>query len=198
MNSETTKPGGQRGQQGERPQDEEPSPAFKVIDRRRFAADGSERSEAEAEEPGARATPPPAGGTASAGPGAASQIEGAATRRTSSTVETARQAEAESTPAGFGMPVGEAYGEDRSGSLEPTFSTLVISLSTQALMLLGEVVESGQETPTRDLPSAKHLIDMLGVLQHKTTGNLDTAESTLLERILFDLRMRFVELSRRA
>jgi hypothetical protein len=198
MNSETTKPGGDRGPQADRPRDEEPAPAFKVIDRRRFAADGTERSESEAEEPKPRPTPPPGGSTASPRPSAAGHVEGAAVHRSPGAVEATRPAEAEPSSAGFGMPVGEAYGDDASHTLEPTFSTLVISLSTQALMLLGEVVEPGQSMPARDLPSAKHLIDMLSVLQQKTTGNLDAAESALLERILFDLRMRFVELSRRA
>ena len=79
---------------------------------------------------------------------------------------------------------------------EPTISTLMLSLSTQALMLLGEIPDVTSGRPMRDLRAARSIIDLLAVLEQKTRGNLDTAEVVLLERILFDLRMRFVEISR--
>jgi hypothetical protein len=50
--------------------------------------------------------------------------------------------------------------------------------------------------PARDLPAARSIIDLLAVLQRKTQGNLDAAEAALFDRILYDLRMRFVEISR--
>ena len=75
------------------------------------------------------------------------------------------------------------------------FTTFVMGLSTQALMHLGEIVEPGApQTP--DLPAAKQMIDLLGVLREKTTGNLDAAEEQLLASMLYDLRMRYVEVSR--
>jgi hypothetical protein len=40
------------------------------------------------------------------------------------------------------------------------------------------------------------MIDLLGVLEQKTRGNLTSDEASLLERMLYDLRMRFVDLSR--
>jgi hypothetical protein len=77
---------------------------------------------------------------------------------------------------------------------EVTFSTFVIGLVTQALLHLGEIAD--ERGPQTDLPAAKHLIDILGMLQAKTRGNLDKPEMDLLEQALYDLRMRFVERSR--
>jgi hypothetical protein len=71
------------------------------------------------------------------------------------------------------------------------FPTLVLSLGSSAMMYLGET-ESG-ETGERNLPMAKHAIDMLTVLEEKTKGNLSPDEAHLLESLLFDLRLRYVE-----
>ena len=78
---------------------------------------------------------------------------------------------------------------------EINFSTFVMGLTTQALMHLGEIAEPGQpQIP--DLPAAKQMIDLLGILRDKTKGNLDAAEDQLLASMLYDLRMRYVEVSR--
>ena len=81
--------------------------------------------------------------------------------------------------------------------LEITLSTFLISLSTQALMCLGDIPNpiSGKAEP--DLAAVRELIDIISMLQDKTRGNLDAQESRLFEKILFDLRMRFVEKSRK-
>ncbi len=47
-----------------------------------------------------------------------------------------------------------------------------------------------------DLSAAKQMIDLLGILRDKTTGNLEPAEEQLLSSMLYDLRMRYVEVSR--
>jgi hypothetical protein len=78
---------------------------------------------------------------------------------------------------------------------EINFTTFVMGLSTQALMHLGEIAEPGAPHAP-DLPAAKQMIDLLGVLREKTTGNLDAAEEQLLASMLYDLRMRYVEVSR--
>ena len=77
-----------------------------------------------------------------------------------------------------------------------SFSTFVLGLSAQALMHLGEVEHPVTGERERDLPAAKHVIDVLGVLLVKTAGNLDSAEHALMDSVLYDLRMRYVELSR--
>jgi Domain of unknown function (DUF1844) len=76
---------------------------------------------------------------------------------------------------------------------EINFSTFIISLSTQALMHLGEIPNPMSGKSETDVPVAKQMIDILGMLQEKTRGNLDAAEQRLMEDILFDLRMKYVE-----
>jgi Domain of unknown function (DUF1844) len=76
---------------------------------------------------------------------------------------------------------------------EINFSTFVISLSTQALMHLGEMASPLSGEVEKDVPMAKQMIDILGMLREKTRGNLDGGEEKLIEEILFDLRMRYVE-----
>ncbi len=74
------------------------------------------------------------------------------------------------------------------------FSTFLISLSTSALFHLGLVPEEeGQAPPPADLPMAKQTIDILEMLQEKTAGNVSDEEKHLLESLLYELRMRFVE-----
>jgi ABC-type Zn2+ transport system substrate-binding protein/surface adhesin len=85
--------------------------------------------------------------------------------------------------------------EHHGEAQEINFTTFVMGLTTQALMHLGEIAEPGQpQVP--DLPAAKQMIDLLGVLRDKTKGNLDAAEEQLLASMLYDLRMRYVEVSR--
>jgi hypothetical protein len=76
------------------------------------------------------------------------------------------------------------------------FNLLVSMLSTQALVALGALPhpESGDSRPQP--PLAKHFIDLLGVLEQKTRGNLSGAEERLLGSWLHQLRMAYVELTR--
>jgi len=77
------------------------------------------------------------------------------------------------------------------------FSTFVVSLGSSALMHLGDV-ERPDAAPTKpDLPLAKHSIDLLSMLQDKTRGNLNPQEEELLRGLLFDLRLRYVETTKR-
>jgi|SRR5512132_1589347 hypothetical protein len=76
---------------------------------------------------------------------------------------------------------------------EIDFSTFVISLSTQALMHLGEIANPVSGKIEADISVAKQMIDILGMLKDKTRGNLNSNEDQLMEGILFDLRMKYVE-----
>jgi hypothetical protein len=76
---------------------------------------------------------------------------------------------------------------------EIDFSTFVISLSTQALMHLGEIANPVSGKIEADISVAKQMIDILGMLKDKSRGNLNSNEDQLLEGILFDLRMKYVE-----
>lgn len=80
---------------------------------------------------------------------------------------------------------------------EITLSTFLMSLSTQALMCLGEIPNPISGQPEPDLLAVRELIDIINMLQQKTSGNLDPAEARLFEKILYDLRMRFVEKARK-
>ncbi len=74
-----------------------------------------------------------------------------------------------------------------------TFSTFVFSLSSSALVHLGEVPDPSTQKVEKDLPLAKQIIDTLAMLQEKTKGNLDKDEEQLLQTVLYDLRLRFVK-----
>jgi hypothetical protein len=76
---------------------------------------------------------------------------------------------------------------------EPGFSTLISSLGMQALMALGEVPHPETGQPQMDLDQARSLIDLLGVLKRKTQGNLTEEEGRLLDGVLYELRMKYVE-----
>jgi hypothetical protein len=62
----------------------------------------------------------------------------------------------------------------------------------QALAALGELPYPGSNEPQKDLEQARTLIDILGILQEKTRGNLTVEEERLLEGLLYDLRMRYL------
>lgn len=76
---------------------------------------------------------------------------------------------------------------------EVNFSTFVFSLSSSALLHFGEVPDPSTGLKKKSLPMAKHTIDILGMLEEKTKGNLTDDEGQLLKNILYDLRMRYVK-----
>ena len=84
---------------------------------------------------------------------------------------------------------------DRQIPLPPaSFEFLALSIRTQAEVQLG-LIHFGPENerPKPDLDLARHSIDLLGVLQDKTRGNLSLEEQRLLENSLTELRFRFVQ-----
>jgi len=81
--------------------------------------------------------------------------------------------------------------------LEITLGTFLMSLSTQALMCLGEMPHPVTGKTEVELGAVRELIDIISMLQEKTRGNVDVAEARLFETILYDLRMRFVEKARK-
>jgi hypothetical protein len=76
------------------------------------------------------------------------------------------------------------------------FATFVASLSHSALMHLGDAPSLDGHPTEKNLPLARQTIDLLGVLEEKTKGNLTGEEERILTHTLFDLRSRFVELSK--
>jgi Domain of unknown function (DUF1844) len=72
------------------------------------------------------------------------------------------------------------------------FASFVISLGTQAFMHLGDIPNPMTQQREKELPAAKQMIDLLGILQTKTQGNLTADEERLLQQLLLDLRLRYV------
>jgi hypothetical protein len=95
----------------------------------------------------------------------------------------------------LGEPPSEPRGPGDDES--PGFETLVSYLSTTAMFQLGLIPgPSGEHIPA-DMPNAKRTVDLLEVLQEKTQGNLTPSESRLLQDVLYELRMSFVEMQKR-
>lgn len=74
-----------------------------------------------------------------------------------------------------------------------TLESLIYMLATSAMVNMGLVPNPVDQKTERNPPLAQHSIDLLGVLQQKTKGNLTEQESRLLEEILYDLRMKYVK-----
>ena len=73
------------------------------------------------------------------------------------------------------------------------FATLVISLRLEAEMQLSLYPGQQESGHPPDLEGARHTIDLLGVLEEKTRGNLSLEEKLLLENSLTELRFRYVQ-----
>ena len=85
---------------------------------------------------------------------------------------------------------------DPRGELPPAdFKGLMGILASQAVMGLGSMSDPNGGGVMVDLVGAKFAIDLLGVLQEKTTGNLEEQESAELDQILVELRSRFVQIA---
>jgi len=76
------------------------------------------------------------------------------------------------------------------------FSTFVLGIIGSAYVHLGDAPPPEDDEIGRDLAMARHNIDLLGLLQDKTKGNLTGDEERLLTQALTDLRMRYVEVSK--
>jgi hypothetical protein len=92
----------------------------------------------------------------------------------------------------------EKYTEKVTGSpFEPMpkvdMSTFIMSLSSSVLVYLGEVPDPESGETTCNLDMARHTIDLLGMLEEKTKGNLTGDEEDMLNSILFELRMKYVQ-----
>jgi hypothetical protein len=193
---------------------------FKVTDRRKFKADGSPREDAEIQDqPVAAESRAADSAVAEPKPPQANDSEPAAGNVISFPGEAAAKRRAESaSPAHADIPAGDlkaagqaptpeqtaaeqAYNQARGPQSprmpEASFLGLVNMLGVEAAMHMGLIHSSGEETPSVDLESARHLIDMLGILQTKTRDNVTAEEDGLFEGMLADLRMQFVALSRR-
>jgi hypothetical protein len=76
---------------------------------------------------------------------------------------------------------------------EIDFTNFMLSLSTSALIQLGEIQDPFTQKSAKNLPLAKQTIDLIGMLKEKTKGNLSPEEEKVIEYVLYDLRMRYVK-----
>lgn len=73
------------------------------------------------------------------------------------------------------------------------FNSFVFSMATTTMIFLGILPEPGSKETKKNLGMAKQHIDLLGLIQEKTAGNLSKGEAQFIEESLYDLRMRFVQ-----
>jgi len=113
--------------------------------------------------------------------------------------ESRKAASAPATPSAVGAGPSSA----RTAAAAPgrarempaaSFSVLVQSILTQILYYLGDLAGRGGE-PNVNLDMAKHQIDILGVIEEKTRGNLNDEEKRMLDTALYETRMRYVSVA---
>ena len=183
---------------------------FKVTDRRKYNADGSPRDAGELETAPAAAEVEAQSANSEAAsnnvvsfpgdavkkepPPESLKVEPAPTEtKAAEPVQTADQAAASQAEKAY----NQTRGTQPSRLPDASFLSLANMLAVEAAMHLGLIQSPGEEPPPPDLEAARHLIDMLGILQTKTRGNLTSEEDNLLENMLADLRMQFVAIARR-
>jgi hypothetical protein len=102
-----------------------------------------------------------------------------------------RPPEPEEAPPARSQPSAES-------SPEPIdFGTFVMSLASSALIHLGELAAPGEPPLRPNFALAKQTIDILGMLEEKTRGNLTDDEAQLVEHLLLDLRLKYVDAKKR-
>ena len=95
-------------------------------------------------------------------------------------------------PVTAGKPEEAAPHEHDEGMPHARFDLFVSGLAMEALIAMGDVAHPVTRKQAVNLPQAKYLIDLLGVLEEKTTGNLVVEEEKLLKDALYQLRMRYL------
>jgi type IV secretory pathway VirB10-like protein len=145
---------------------------IRVVDRRMFTADGELRpgfepeEKAEAAQPSApsAATPPPPTPPSTAPPSAASEA-----------------------------PAREGTEPPAESATSQAFIGLVSFLASNIYAALGIDPMTGERLPRKEPAVARQMIDWLGALEQKTRGRMSFEESDLLSRVLYELRMAYVE-----
>jgi hypothetical protein len=160
---------------------QEEQPTFKVTDRRLFNADGSPRDLPAEEKP---ETP------VAVAPEAAASAPAVAETPATPEPEVSASAAPESPAA-----EEEFTEEDLADARDPTsFVSFLMSIASNAASALGMMEHPVTHQRDVDVELGKHWIDVLGMLQKKTAGNLTPQENRMLEGLLADLRMQYVSL----
>jgi hypothetical protein len=108
----------------------------------------------------------------------------------------------ETGDASSSEPIKESKSEQKEtanpsspSQFEINFSTFTLSLASSIQMALGLIPHPATGKPQLNLVSARQTIDILGMLEEKTKGNLTEEEANILKHVLFELRMQYVEVS---
>lgn len=185
------------------------TPKFEVIDRRKLKKE--EEQETTASEPATSPAPAPAPEEKSPGP---HLVDTESSREpgtdTHEATEDELAAQIPPPPSAAEMHEQETAYEASAQRIEDLlraqnpamgaqppikFEHLVQQLYLSALMQMGAATPEGQR-PRVDIIGARQSIDLLGVLEEKTKGNLTQTEERMLESVLFELRMTFLELTK--
>ena len=178
----------------------EEQPVFKVTDRRLFNPDGTprevEREEenktetaaGETKQSAVTASEPQAAAAASAAPAASSAPTDQSSGGASSASAAASPVE--------DLPDEDYAESDIPGADDPaSFINFLMSIASNAAAALGMMEHPVTGERRVDPELARHWIDVLGMLQQKTRGNLDPQEQQIFEGLLADLRMQYVSFS---
>ncbi len=166
----------------------EEQPTFKVVDRRPFNPDGTPRELSQEEKEAQQQAEAKSAAAAPQPPAPPSQTESSKT--------------APAPPAGT-EPAETPHvtpDQSRASGRDPlddpaSFVSLIMSLASNAAASLGMMPHPVTGETGVDLKTAKHWIDVLGMLEKKTAGNLDSQEEQIVEGLLSDLRMQYVSFS---
>ena len=161
---------------------DEDQPTFKVTDRRLFNADGSPRDlppEEKPEEKPVAAPEPESTAAVAAGPAKAEEPP--------RVDEPAVEEEEEFTE------------QDLAEARDPaSFVSFIMSIASNAASALGMMEHPVTHQREVDVELGKHWIDVMGMLEKKTSGNLTPQEKRMVESLLADLRMQYVSLANSA
>jgi len=148
-------------------EDNQEEVTFKVADRRKFNADGSLKEGVSLEPEKPKAEPEAASSTAPASEDKLSSED------------------------------NDAEDSEIPGAEDPaSFVSFLSTLATNAAASLGAVPHPATGKRTLDLDTGKYWLDVLGMIRDKTKGNLHKEEARLLDGLLADLRMQYVQLVR--
>ncbi len=183
------------------------TPKFEVIDRRKYKADEEEReapptesqapaATAEPAEPIRIAEPEPSRGPqlVTSEPEPAEDEAGYSALPPPTAEESREQKSAYDASAQRLEDLVRAQNPGAGPQPPVTFEQLVQQFYVSAMIQMGAGTQEGQR-PRVDILGAKQTIDLLGVLAEKTRGNLTSAEDRMLQSVLFEARMAFLELT---
>lgn len=156
-------------------QDPDKEPELKIIDKRRFNPDGTKTAGSVEEPPRVQEPAKPVAP-------AKAPVEKNAGEKSPPPVSAAHPQKG-----------ADAAQTHEDGQPRVDFASFLMSLATQALVMLGEIPNPETRLTTMNLGAARQTIDILDMLEQKTRGNLSEEESQLLAELVSSLQLSFVE-----